>query len=153
MLAWMVVWWNQDVRAAVSAAQVAIQLAPPKSSPEILNAKDVATAKTQKAFGIEIPSTASIISWLGTFIGLGLFWAGGLLVFRPLTGWGFCLPWLRRCDTVERLSVVSAATLTFSAIVLHWFWSHIHAWMFAAVIALFVLAWAFGWKLPGKKQP
>ncbi|GDY09549.1 MAG: hypothetical protein DWI21_03110 [Planctomycetota bacterium] len=102
--------------------------------------------------GVE-SSRASMVSWLGTFVAFGLFWGGGLLVFRPLTGWGFFLSWLRRCETVERLALVSAATLTFSAVVLHWIWNLVDAWMLAAVVAALVLASAFGWKLPGKKQP
>ena len=154
VLAWLVVWWNQDARATVSAPLKSSQSSAQKVFTEQSSDPQQMPEKVQQVLGIEnsASASASFVNWLGTFIGLGLFWAGGLLIFRPLTGWGVCLTWLRRCATVERLALVSAVTLTLSAIVLHWFWSHIHAWMVAAAVAGVVLALAFGWKLPGKKQ-
>ena len=154
VLAWLVVWWNQDARATVSAPLKSSQSSAQKVFTEQSSDPQQMPVKVQQVLGIEnsASASASFVNWLGTFIGLGLFWAGGLLIFRPLTGWGVCLTWLRRCATVERLALVSAVTLTLSAIVLHWFWSHIHAWMVAAAVAGVVLALAFGWKLPGKKQ-
>lgn len=151
VLAWLVVWWNQDVRAGINVRTTSSQSVP-QSSNEPTPTLTEEAAKTQQVSGLKTGSQGVAISWLGTAIGLGLFWGGGLLIYRPLTGWGFCLPWLRRFNTIERLSLVSAAVLTLSAIVLHWFWSHIHAWMVAAAVAIVVLALAFGWKLPGKKQ-
>ena len=151
VLAWLVVWWIQDKRVAMSVAlssrqaetQKAIVLQPLTSSQTAKKVDDVAEEDSSKA---------STVSWLGTFLAMGLFWGGGLLIYRPLTGWGFFLSWLRRCQTVERLALISAAALTLSAIVLHWMWSIIDAWMLAAVVAALILASAFGWKLPGKKQ-
>ncbi len=151
VLAWLVVWWNQDARATQSAQANSSQSVSQNSTESTATLPD-ATAKTQQDLGIKTGSSGTIISWLGTFIGLGLFWGGGLLIFRPLTGWGLCLPWLRRFYTIERLALVSATVLTLMAIVLHWFWSHIDRWMVAAAVAIVVLALAFGWKLPGKKQ-
>ena len=134
VLAWLVVWWIQDQRVAfastLTARQAAVQKASTEQSSEMLE---------------------KMKEGLGTFVALGLFWGGGLLVFRPLTGWGFFLSWLRRCETVERLALVSAGTLTLSAVVLHWIWNLVDAWMLAAVVAAWVVASAFGWKLPGKK--
>lgn len=153
VLAWLVVWWNQDVRAASAVRLTSAQASAQKVFTEQSADPKDTPAKVKEALGIETGRTGTLISWLGTLIGLGLFWGGGLLIFRPLTGWGLCLPWLRRFETVERLSLISAAALTLAAIVLHWFWSHIHAWMLAAAVALVVLALGFGWKLPGKKQP
>jgi len=151
VLAWMVVWWNEDARAALSLRATTGQSGSQISAdPETSQSGPPANVKQDS--GSEFRSSERIISWLGTVIGFGLFWGGGLLIFRPLTGWGICLPWLRRFSTVERLALVSAASLTISAIVLHWFWSHIHAWMLAAAVAVVVLALAFGWKLPGKKS-
>ncbi len=151
VLAWLVVWWNQDVRVALSVRATSNQSVP-QSSGDPTNTLPEAASKAQQVLGIKTSSSDAAITWLGTFIGLGLFWGGGLLIYRPLTGWGFCLSWLRRFHTIERLSLVSATVLTLSAIVLHWFWSHIHAWMVAAAVAIVVLAFAFGWKLPGKKE-
>jgi hypothetical protein len=153
VLAWLVVWWNQDARATVAARLTPSQSSAQKDFIEHFAAPKQTLEKGPQVLGIENSATASIVNWLGTFIGVGLFWGGGLLIFRPLTGWGVCLTWLRRCATVERLALVSAVVLTLTAIVLHWFWSHIHAWMLAAAAAAVVLALAFGWKLPGKKQP
>ena len=93
------------------------------------------------------------VSWLGVLIGMGLFWGGSLLVFRSVTVWGYFLSLVRRCGTVERLAFVVAAALTLSAMLLHWVQSRNLHWLLAAVAALLVLASAFGWKLPGKKQP
>ncbi len=151
VLAWLVVWWNQDARATLSMAAISSQTVPQNSTKPTSTQPDV-TVKPQQDLGIKTGSSGVITNWLGTFIGLGLFWGGGLLIFRRLTGWGFCLPWLRRFDTIERLSLVSATSLTLFAIVLHWFWSHIDRWMVAAAVAIVVLALAFGWKLPGKKK-
>jgi hypothetical protein len=153
VLAWLVVWWNQDVRAASSERLSPSQSAAQRVFTEHSSDPQHTPTKVKEVLGIEGSSSGTLASWLGTCIGLGLFWGGGILIFRPLTTWGFCLPWLHRCETVERLALVSAAALTLAAVVLHWFWWHIHAWMLAAVVALVVLAVAFGWKLPGKKQP
>lgn len=151
-LAWLVVWWIQDQRAAFSSTMTARQASVQKVFTEQSSDPKLMPEKVKEMLGAE-SSRASTVSWLGTFMAFGLFWGGGLLVFRPLTGWGFFLSWLRRCETVERLALVSAATLTISAVVLHWIWSLVDAWMLAAVVAALVLASAFGWKLPGKKQP
>ena len=152
VLAWLVVWWIQDQRVAFSSTLTARQASVQKVFTEQSSDPKQMPEKVKAVVGAE-SSRASTVSWLGTFVALGLFWGGGLLVFRPLTGWGFFLSWLRRCETVERLALVSAATLTFSAVVLHWIWNLVDAWMLAAVVAALVLASAFGWKLPGKKQP
>ena len=151
VLAWLVVWWIQDKRVAMSAALSARQAAGQKVIAEQPSVLNQTAAKVNDVLGAD-SSKASTISWLGTFLAMGLFWGGGLLIYRPLTGWGFFLSWLRRCQTVERLALISAASLTLSAIVLHWMWSIIDAWMLAAVVAALILASAFGWKLPGKKQ-
>jgi len=95
----------------------------------------------------------SIVSVMGILIGLGLFWGGGLLIFRSVTTWGYFLSWLRRWETVERLAMVAAGALTLSAILLHWIQSRNLHWLVAAVAALFVLHLAFGWKLPRKNNP
>lgn len=150
VLAWLVVWWNQDARATLSMGAISSPSVSQNSTTSTTTQPD-ATVKPQQNLGIKTGSSGAITSWLGTVIGLGLFWGGGLLIFRPLTGWGFCLPWLRRFNTIERLSLVIATVLTLFAIVLHWFWSHIDRWMVAAAVAIVVLALAFGWKLPGKK--
>lgn len=152
LLAWWAVWEILDKRtelaATLSARQASVQKvftehsADPKQMP----------AKVSQVLGAT-STTSNDVSWLGMILVLGLFWGGGLLVFRPLTGWGFFLSWLRRCETVERLSLVSAIMLTLSAVVLHWVWNIFDLWMLLAVMAALVLASAFGWKLPGKKQP
>lgn len=152
VLAWLTVWWIQDKRAEMSSGLSARQESVRKVFTEHSSDPGQMPAKVREVLGSE-PATSSALSWAGTIIALGLFWGGGLLIFRPLTGWGFCLPWLRRCETVERLALVAAAALTLSAIVLHWIWNLVDAWMLAAVIAALVLASAFGWRLPGKKQP
>lgn len=150
-LAWLVVWWIQDQRVAFASTLSARRASVQKNFTEHSTDPDQMPAKVRKALGAQ-SSTASNVRWSGTIVAIGLFWGGGLLVFRPLTGWGFFLSWLRRCETVERLALVSAATLTLSAVVLHWVWNLVDAWMLAAVLAALVLASAFGWKLPGKKQ-
>lgn len=152
VLAWLVVWWIQDKRAEFSSTLSARQASAQKVFTEHSSDPAQLPAKVGEVLGAE-SSKASTASWLGTIVALGLFWGGGLLVFRPLTGWGFFLPWLRRCETVERLALVSAAALTLSAIVLHWIWNLVDAWMLAALVAVLVLGSAFGWKLPGEKQP
>ncbi len=152
VLAWLVVWWIQDKRAEMSASFSAQQAAAPKVVADQSSNANQTTGKVKEVSGAK-SSTASTVSWLGTFLAMGLFWGGGLLIFRPLTGWGFFLSWLRRCQTVERLALVSAAALTLSAIVLHWIWNLVEAWMLAAVVAALILGSAFGWKLPGRKQP
>ncbi len=149
VLAWLTVWWIQDKRAEMSSILSARQASAPKVFTEHSSDPRQTPAKVWE---IE-SSKASLVSWAGTFLAMGLFWGGGLLIFRPLTGWGFFLSWLRRCKTVERLALVSAAALTLFAIVLHWIWNLVDAWMLAAVLAALVLASTFGWKLPGKKQP
>jgi hypothetical protein len=93
-------------------------------------------------------TVTSVLNWLGTLVGLGLFWGGSLLVIRPLTARGFFQSWLTRCGSVERLALVCAAALTLLTLVAHWMSSLLEAWMVAALIGLFVLASAFGWKLP-----
>ncbi len=98
-------------------------------------------------------SPLSLISWIGTLVGMGLFWGGSILVLRPLTSRGFLQSALVRCQTVERLALVFAAGLTLFLIVLHWFFSVIDPWMLAAVAGLWVLASAFGWKLPWTISP
>lgn len=152
VLAWLVVWWIQDQRAVFSSTLTARQASVQKVFTEKSSDPQQLPEKVKEVLGVEA-SRASPVSWIGTIVALGLFWGGGLLVFRPLTGWGFCLSWLRRWETVERLALISAAILTISAIVLHWIWNLVDAWMLAAVVAALVLASAFGWKLPGKKQP
>lgn len=152
VLAWLVVWWIQDKRTEMSAAFSEQQAAAQKRIAEQPSNPNQTTAKVKEVSGVK-SSTASTVSWLGTFLAMGLFWGGGLLIFRPLTGWGFFLSWLRRCQTVERLALVSAAALTLSAIVLHWIWNLVEAWMLAAVVAALILGSAFGWKLPRRKQP
>lgn len=152
VLAWLTIWWIQDKRAEMSSNLSARQKSVQKIFTEHSSDPAQTPAKVREVLGIE-DSKGSVVSWIGTFVAMGLFWGGGLLVFRPLTGWGSFLPWLRRCETVERLALVSAAALTLSAIVLHWIWNLVDAWMLAAVIAALVLASAFGWKLPGKKEP
>lgn len=152
VLAWLTVWWIQDERAEMSSTLSARQASAQKVFTEHSSDPSQTPAKVREVLGIE-SSKASAVSWAGTFLAMGLFWGGGLLIFRPLTGWGFFLSWLRRCETVERLALVSAAALTLSAVVLHWIWNLVDAWMLAAVVAALVLASAFGWKLPGKKQP
>jgi hypothetical protein len=151
VLAWLVVWWNQDARATVSVRNNSTESASQSATNKTATQPEAA-ANTQQEAASKTGSSSAVFNWLGTFVGLGLFWGGGLLIYRPLTGWGFCLNLLRRFDTVERLSLVSAATLTISAIILHWFWSHIDRWMVAAAVAIVVLAMAFGWKLPGKNK-
>lgn len=151
VLAWLVVWWNLDQRAEFSARLTARQAAIQKSFTEHSADPNQMPAKLQEVLGVQ-SSRSSLVSWLGTIVALGLFWGGGVLVFRPLTGWGFFLPWLRKCETVERLALVSAAALTLSAVVTHWIWNLVDAWMLAALVAALVLASAFGWKLPGKNS-
>ena len=151
VLAWLVVWWVQDKRVAMSAAHSARQAAVQKMIVEQPGVANQTPAKVDVVWKAQ-SSNASIVGWVGTFMAMGLFWGGGLLIYRPLTGWGFVLSWLRRCETVERMALVSAAVLTLSAIMLHWIWNLFEAWMLAALVAALILASAFGWKLPGKKQ-
>ena len=151
VLAWLVVWWVQDKRVAMSAAHSARQAAVQKMIVEQPGVANQTPAKVDVVWKAQ-SSNASIVGWVGTFMAMGLFWGGGLLIYRPLTGWGFVLSWLRRCESVERLALVSAAVLTLSAIMLHWIWNLFEAWMLAALVAALILASAFGWKLPGKKQ-
>lgn len=151
VLAWLVVWWIQDQRAEFSSTLTTGQASAQKVFTEHSSDPKQTPAKVREVLGTQ-SSRQSIVSWVGTFVALGLFWGGGLLVFRALIGWGFFLAWLRRCKTVERLALVSAATLTISAVALHWIWNLVEAWMLAALVAALVLASAFGWKLPGKKQ-
>lgn len=147
-LAWLVVWWNQDAQATAQAQFTARQKASMVVFTEQSSDPKNAPKKAQEAVGIS-PSRSSLLSWLGTAVGMGLFWGGGILVFRSLTKWAFVQEWLVRCGTVERLALVTAAALTLLAIVSHSLYSLIEAWMLAAVIGLLVLASAFGWKLPG----
>ncbi len=121
LLAGLVVWWAQDARAS--------------------NAKMMPD---------RLASLMALVNWLGTLVGMGLFWGGSLLVIRPLTARGFFQPWLTRCGSVERLALACAAALTLLTLVAHWMSSLLEAWMLAALIGLFVLASAFGWKLPKK---
>ena len=151
VLAWLVVWWVQDKRVAMSAAHSARQAAVQKMIVEQPGVANQTPAKVDVVWKAQ-SSNASIVGWVGTFMAMGLFWGGGFLIYRPLTGWGFVLSWLRRCESVERLALVSAAVLTLSAIMLHWIWNLFEAWMLAALVAALILASAFGWKLPGKKQ-
>ena len=148
VLAGMVVWWNQDARASVSASQQSAMSVVSESS----NNPNDAPKKVKELFSIG-QTSKSLLSWVGTLVGLGLFWGGGVLVLRPLSAWGLFQPWLLRCGTVERLALVTAAALTLLTIVVHWVSSNVQAWMLAALIGLLVLASAFGWKLPGAKQP
>lgn len=152
VLAWLVVWWAQDQRVTFSSTLTARQASIQKVFTEQSVDPQKIPEKVQEVLRVQ-SSRVSTSSWVGTLAALGLFWGGGLLVWRPLTGWGFFLSLLRRFETVERLALVSAATLTISAVVLHWIWNLIDAWMLAAVVAALVLASAFGWKLPGRKQP
>lgn len=152
VLAWLVVWWNQDQRVALATKLTAVQTSVQKVFTEHSSDPNQMPVKVKEVIGIE-SSRATTVGWLGTFVALGLFWGGGVLVFRPLTGWGYFLSWLDRCVTVERLALVSAVVLTLSAIMLHWIWNLVDAWMLAALVAALVLAAAFGWKLPGKKEP
>ena len=152
LLAWWAVWEILDKRTEVAATLSARQASVQKVFTEHSADPQQMPVKVREVLGA--PSTTSNgASWLGMILVLGLFWGGGLLVFRPLTGWGFFSSWLRRCETVERLALVSAVTLTLSAIVLHWVWNIFDLWMLLAVMAALVLASAFGWKLPGRKQP
>ncbi|MFM9964668.1 MAG: hypothetical protein ACKV2Q_25975 [Planctomycetaceae bacterium] len=155
VLAWLVVWWSQDA-VAVATAKATSTATSSRTAPQISATPAVtptdSAEKAKQVAPVTSGSSEAVLSWTGTFIGLGLFWGGGLLIYRPLTGWGLFLSWLRRFETIERLALVSALSLTSSAVVLHWFWSHIHAWMVAAVAAFLVLSAAFGWKLPGKKE-
>lgn len=150
-LAWLVVWWNQDAQATAQAQFSTQQKANLTVFTEQSNDPKNAPKKAQEAVGISRPR-GSLLGWFGTLVGMGLFWGGGVLVFRPLTGWGLVQAWLVRCGTVERLALVTAAALTLLAIVSHSLYSLIEAWMLAAVIGLLVLASAFGWKLPGNKR-
>ncbi len=150
VLAWLTVWWIQDQRAEFSSTLTARQASAQKIFTEHSSDPKQTSAKVSEVLGNQ-SSRQSLLSWAGTILTMGLFWGGGLLIFRSLTGWGFFMSWLRRCETVERLALVSAATLTLSAIVLHWIWNLVDAWMLAALVAALVLASAFGWKLPGKK--
>jgi hypothetical protein len=95
-------------------------------------------------------SAMALMNWLGTLVGLGLFWGGGVLVIRPLTARGFFQPWLTRCGSVERLALACATALTLLTLVARWMSSLVQAWMVAALIGFVVLASAFGWKLPRK---
>ena len=98
-------------------------------------------------------SSFAQLSWLGTLIGLILFWGGGILVLRPLCVRGYFQPWLARCVTVERFALAVAAGQTLAVMFTHWFYSHIETWMLAALFGVLVLGSAFGWKLPGSKRP
>ena len=115
-VAGLVVWWNQDSRAAL----------------------------TEKLGSTSL----TVISWIGTLVGLGLFWGGGVLVFRTLTSRGLCQALLARCGSVNGLALAYAAALTLLTIVIHWLWSFVYAWMIAALVGLFLLSSAFGWKFP-----
>ncbi len=97
-------------------------------------------------------SSLAMLSWFGTLIGWGLFWGGGILVLRPLCERGYFPLWLARCVTVERLSLAVAAGQTVLVILTHWFYSIIEIWMLAALVGVFVLGSAFGWKLPNSKR-
>lgn len=152
VLAWLVVWWIQDQRSELNAILTARQASVQKVFTEQSSDPNQVPVKVREILGAD-SSRATLIGWFGTFLAMGLFWGGGLLVFRPLTNKGFFLSWLRRCETVERLALVSAAALTLSAIVLHWIWNLVDAWMLAAIAAALVMASAFGWKLPGKSKP
>ena len=156
VLAWLIVWWIQDQRAKLSveyaarrAAQKDINAKTIERNTPIIDVDKLPDAAREVVGG---DTTSTSLGLWGLLIAVGLFWGGGLLIFRALTGWGFFLSWLRRCETVEQLAFVSAVVLTVSAIVLHWIWNLVEAWMLAAVVAMLILGSAFGWKLPGKKQ-
>ena len=155
VLAWLVVWWNQEVRRTAPALtdqqKSALTVFSEGSSGSQLAPKKAVEAVTGRSNGIETPAR-SLRNWVGTMIGFGLFWAGGILVFRPLTGWGLLGPWLIRCGTVERMSLVAAAALTLAAIIGNWMYSLFEAWMLAALLAVIVLASAFRWRLPGSPK-
>ncbi len=152
VLAWLVVWWNQEAqRTALTQTdrqKSALAVFSEGSSGSQMAPKKAVEAVTGQSNGIETQAR-SLRNWVGTMIGFGLFWAGGILVFRPLTGWGLLGSWLIRCRTVERMSLVVAAALTLAAIIGHWLYSFFDAWMVAALLALVVLASAFRWRLPG----
>lgn len=154
VLAWLVVWWNQDAQATARAQLSARQKSGVAVLTEQSNDPNNSPKKVPEIVGSPSQGSprGSLLSWLGTLVGMGLFWGGGVLVFRPLISRGFMQAWLVRCGTVERLALATAAALTLLAIVSHSLYSIIEAWMLAALIGLLVLAAAFGWKLPGAKR-
>lgn len=152
LMAWLVVWWNQDARDSFKSSlsdrqRSAISVFSEQSK----NPADAPEKVKQLFRGDE--TSGALLSGVGTLVGMGLFWGGGLLLFRPLAGWGLCQTWVVRCGSVERLALAIAAGMTLLAILTHWLYSHIYAWMLAAVVGLIVLVSAMKWSSPGTKPP